>query len=447
MYIIGFLIISILMNMCTKINTKTNPHSFRWELRDPNAAVGGNLFGAITIILPNGNIVVSSTLNSRWAVYIYNPYNKKLIGGIYGDTGAASQITGITALPNNNFVIASLYDDVNDVVNAGSVRLINGDTGAQIGTTIAGDKADDYLGFTSITALPNNNFVIASRNDDVNGVVDAGSVMLINGDTGAQIGTIAGDNGQDYLGSSSITALPNNNFVIASRNDDVNGVVDAGSVMLINGDTGTQIGTIAGDNGQDYFGSSSITALPNNNFVIASASDDVNDEFNAGSVRLINGDTGTQIGTTIVGNKAYDYLGSSITALPNNNFVIASASDDVNDLVNAGSVRLINGDTGAQIGTTIAGNKADDYLGSSSITALPNNNFVIASPNDDVNDVVNAGSVRQIDTTGTQVRLIVGAVTNDMSGVSIIATPVANFYIISNKKKFVDSGSVSVFDL
>ena len=181
--------------------------------------------------------------------------------------------------------------------------------------------------------------------------------------------------------------------------------------------------------------------------MIASASDDVNDEFNAGSVRLINGDTGTQIGTTIVGNKAYDYLGSSITALPNNNFVIASASDDVNDLVNAGSVRLINGDTGAQIGTTIAGNKADDYLGSSSITALPNNNFVIASPNDDVNDVVNAGSVRQIDTTGTQVRLIVGAVTNDMSGVSIIATPVANFYIISNKKKFVDSGSVSVFDL
>ena len=172
MYIIGFLIISILMNMCTKINTKTNPHSFRWELRDPNAAVGGNLFGAITIILPNGNIVVSSTLNSRWAVYIYNPYNKKLIGGIYGDTGAASQITGITALPNNNFVIASPNDDVNDVVNAGSVRQID-TTGTQV-RLIVGAVTNDMSG-VSIIATPVANFYIISNKKKF---VDSGSVSV-----------------------------------------------------------------------------------------------------------------------------------------------------------------------------------------------------------------------------------------------------------------------------
>ena len=277
----------------------STPTVASFELLDPNAAAN-NQFGYSTVILANGNIVVASPFDDTFAadagaVHLYNPFTKTVIASFYGDT-VSDYLggTSVTALGNNNFVIASANDEVNSVSNAGSVMLINGATGAQIGTTIAGDTAYDFLGLSSVTALGNNNFVIASRRDDVNSVSDAGSVMLVSGPTGAQIcTTLAGDTEDDLLGLSGVTALGNNNFVIASRNYDVNSVTLAGSVMLINGVTGAQIGTtLAGDTASDQLGENGVTALGNNNFVIASAYDDVNSVTNAGSVMLINGATG-----------------------------------------------------------------------------------------------------------------------------------------------------------
>ena len=549
------------------------------ELLDPNAAAN-NEFGSTTVTLANGNIVVASPFDdtvasNAGAVHLYNPFTKTVIASFYGDDaddnigllyqGMSGSKFGIIALANNNFVIASANDDVNSVSNAGSVMLVNGATGAQIGTTLAGNTANDKLGMSSVTALGNNNFVIASMyDDDGASVTDAGSVMLINGATGVQIGTtLAGNAAYDQLGQSSVTALGNNNFVIASRFDDdgtvspsvvnagsvmlINGAtgvqigttlvgnrendclgmssvtalgnnnfviasssdddgtttVDAGSVMLINGATGVQIGTtLVGDTAYDILGSSSVTALGNNNFVIASAydddgggdagsvmlingatgalirthvgdtvldnlggtsvtalgnnnfviasaNDDVNSVSNAGSVMLVNGATGAQIGTTLAGDTAQDKLGgSSVTALGNNNFVIASMNDDVNSVTDAGSVMLINGATGVQIGTTLAGNTANDKLGMSSVTALGNNNFVIASRDDDVNGVTNAGSIRQIDTTGTQVSIIAGAATNDMNSISVTNASAHNFYVVSLSKfdnySLTDSGFATV---
>jgi len=409
--------------------------------------------------LGNNNFVIASSaddvnsVTDAGSVMLINGATGAQIGTTLAGNAANDNLgrSSVTALGNNNFVIASPYDDVNSVTDAGSVMLVNGATGAQIGTTIAGDTANDFLGYSGVTALGNNNFVIASSADDVNSVVNAGSVMLVNGATGAQIGTtIAGDTAQDSLGRSGVTALGNNNFVIASSVDDVNSVVNAGSVMLINGATGAQIGsTLAGDATSDQLGVSSVTGLGNNNFVIASHLDNVNSVTDAGSVMLINGATGAQIGTTIAGDTAQDSLGySSVTALGNNNFVIASSVDDVNSVVNPGSVMLINGATGAQIGTTLAGNAANDNLGRSSVTALGNNNFVIASRYDDVNGVTDAGSIRQIDTTGTQVSIIAGAATNDMSNISVTDASAHNFYVVSLSKfdnnSMTDSGFATV---
>ena len=540
------------------------------ELLDPTIAAG-NKFGSLTVILANGNIVVtspedSSVASNSGAVHLYDPYKKILIKSIYGDNandflgqtsitaltnnnfviaskldgvggvsgvGSVMLINGATgsqigstfvgntasdqlgfsikALPNNNFVIASPYDDVGagpSVVNAGSVILVSGTTGAQIGSTFAGNATNDYLGNGGVTALTNNNFVINSPSDDV-GVSDAGSVMLINGATGAQIGsTLAGNASGDQLGASGITALTNNNFVIASYLDDIvlfggfSSVVDGGSVMLINGATGAQIGsTFAGNATNDYLGRSSVTALTNNNFVIASAYDDVG-VSNAGSVMLINGATGAQIGSTLAGNATNDYLGFSgitaltnnnfviaspyddvgvsdagsvmlvngatgaligtivgdtasdqlgysfITALTNNNFVIASENDNVGGITDAGSVMLINGATGAQIGSTLAGNTASDKLGFTGVAKLNNNHFVVASRYDNVDSVTDAGSIRQIDTSGSQVKLISGTTTDDMSSVGISTTSAANFYVVRllnfDKSSYTNSGFATV---
>jgi len=328
------------------------------------------------------------------------------------------------------------------------VMLINGTTGAPIGSTIAGDNVGDQLGSGSVTALSNGNFVIASPSDDVGGVVDAGSVKLFNGTTGAPIGsTIAGDNANDVLGSD-VTALPNGNFVIVLPGDDVGGVVNAGSVKLINGTTGAPIGsTIAGDTVGDSLGSGGVTALSNGNFVIASRNDDVGGVVDAGSVMLINGTTGAPIGSTIVGDNAGDQLGlGGATALSNGNFAIASHNDDVGGMVNAGSVMLINGTTGAPIGSTIAGDNAGDFLGFGGVTALSNANFVIVSPLDDVGGVADAGSVMLINgTTGAPIgSTIAGVVSGDVDQATVAGSATGNFFVLGlpawDKNGLGDSG-------
>jgi hypothetical protein len=411
--------------------------------------------------LANGNIVVSNPGDSsrffkNGAVHLYSQFSATPIASIYGNAGGdLLGSSGITALGNNNYVIASTFDNVNGLVDAGSVRLMDGNTGTQIGAALAGDVGNDRLGSSGITVLGNNNYVIASSSDDENGLVDAGSVRLVNGSTGAQIGAaLAGDMGNDRLGISGITALGNNHYVIASSSDDENGLVDAGSVRLVNGSTGAQIGAaLAGDMGNDRLGISGITALGNNHYVIASSSDDENGLVDAGSVRLVDGNTGVQIGVALAGDVADDALGvSRITALGNNNYVIASALDDENGIVDAGSVRLVDGNTGAQIGAALAGDGAGDLLGGSGITALGNNNYVIISVFDNENGIVDAGSVRLVNgSTGVQVgATFAGDEVNDRFGVSGVTALGNNNYVIASGADAVNgianAGSVRLVD-
>ncbi len=192
-------------------------------------------------------------------------------------------------MANNNYVIVSSEDDVAGIANAGSVRLVSGSTGAQIGAAIVGDNPGDYSGSNGITALANNNFVIASRLDNVAGIFSAGSVRLVNGSTAVQIGVmIVGDNFGDSIGISGITALANNNFVIASRFDDVAGLTDAGSIRLVDGNTGAQIGDVVVGSVKNDMQGVSITVPANENYyILALPNADNNGSVDSGLVRLI----------------------------------------------------------------------------------------------------------------------------------------------------------------
>ena len=426
------------------------------ELLDPTPGASDE-FGSIVVQLSNGNIVVSDPNDSsiaanNGAVHLYSPFSTTPIASIYGDV-AGDQLgnNGITALGNNNYVVVSSNDDEGGIVDAGSVRLVDGSTGIQIGAELVGDMANDRLGNGGVAALGNNNYVIASPFDDEGGITNAGSVRLANGTTGAQIGAaLVGDVTNDQLSGNGITALGNNNYVIASRNDDEGGILQAGSVRLVDGGTGVPIGTaLVGDVAFDQLGGSGITALSNNNYVIASGFDDEGGIVNSGSVRLVNGSTGVQIGTALVGDVASDRLGvSGTTALGNNNYVIASFDDDEGGVVDAGSVRLINGSTGVQIGAALVGDVADDQLGNNGITALSNNNYVIASPSDDEGGIVDSGSVRLVDgTTGTQIgAALIGDTASDQLGDGGVTALSNNNYIIvspsDDEGGIVDAGSV-----
>lgn len=424
--------------------------------------IANDQLGVRITALANNNYVITSTLDNEGG--ITNASSVRLVDGTTGvqiGSTIAGDVTGdqlgsksIIALANNNYVIVSPYDDEGGIVDAGSVQLVNGITGAQIGGTIAGDVASDRLGFSGITPLANNNYVIASPNDDEGGIVDAGSVQLVNGTTGAQIGsTLAGDVASDWLGNKSITALANNNYVIASEVDDEGGIVNAGSVRLVDGTTGAQIGsTLAGDVTDDRLGNNGITALANNNYVIASPGDDEGGIANAGSVRLVNGTTGIQIGSTLAGDVTNDALGSSVTALGNNNYVAASYVDDVGVIIDAGSVRLMDGTTGVQIGSTIAGDVASDALGYSGITALANNNYVIASSVDNESGNTSAGSVRLVNgTTGVQIgSTIAGDVAFDKLGSNGVTALSNNNFVIASQYDqeggIFSAGSVRLVD-
>lgn len=356
----------------------------------------------------------------------------------------------VVILANGNIVVSD-PNDSSVAANNGAVHLYNPVTQMLI-ASIYGDNANDQIGFGSITALANNNFVIASPLDTVSGTAAAGSVRLINGASGDQVGaTIAGDDAGDRLGRGGITALTNNNFVIASWFDTVSGIVAAGSVRLVDGATGAPIGVaIAGDNPGDSIGVDGAIALANGNYVIGSPSDDVGLVDN-GSVRLVNGATGAQIGATIAGDNPGDGFGF-ITALANDNFVIAAPSDNAGATDN-GSVRLVDGTTGVEIpGGLIVGDGGNDGLGF--VTALANSNYAISAYADDgsLGPEINVGTLRLADgANGTQIGIAIeGDKTNDQLGLGdTIALANNNFVFasfIDDVGGVVDAGSVRLAD-
>ena len=75
--------------------------------------------------------------------------------------------------------------------------------------------ANNRFGYITRT-LANGNIVVANPLDDTV-ATNAGAVHLYNPFTKAVIASFYGDNANDQLGESSVTALGNNNFVIASH--------------------------------------------------------------------------------------------------------------------------------------------------------------------------------------------------------------------------------------
>ena len=388
------------------------------ELVDPTPGEGDN-FGTVVEVLDNGNIVVTDPFDSsieenNGAVHFYSSAGA-LIRSVYGNS-VNDQLGsgGVVVLSNGNYVIVSELDDENNIVDGGSVRLFNGEDGTPIQTVLGNadtiNFGSDGFGRITVKALTNGNFVIgAARDSSV--VAGGGSVRLINGDTGAQIGqAIEGDQVEDFLSrgvgdASGIVALANGNYVIASNFDDVGGIVNSGSVRLINGDTGQAIGdVIAGDTENDFY-SENVIPLATGDFIVAATNDDEDTLTNSGTVFLVDGENGAIISNILNGDNSQDFIGRAVSVLPNGNFVVGSSLDDVNGIPDVGTVALFDGLNFMQIGMTLVGDDSMDSLSSGGgIVPLPNNNYVVITTSDDVNGILDAGSIMLFDgTTGEQI--------------------------------------------
>jgi len=105
---------------------------------------------------------------------------------------------------------------------------------------------------------------------------------------------------------------------------------------------------------------------------------------NAGAVTWCSGNSGCigEISSTngVVGLTSNDFSGGNIVALTNGNFLIAAGYMDLDGITDGGAVRWCSGTLGCigaiSSSNAIVGSTANDYLGSS-VSALSNGDFVV----------------------------------------------------------------------
>jgi hypothetical protein len=202
--------------------------------------------------------------------------------------------SSIVALPNGNFVVNSGKWNG----NRGAVTWVDGIKGisdtVSAANSLIGDNVNDYVG-TGITVLPNGNYVVLSANwRGTYGAVTFGNGTVgINGvlsSANSLVGSYPNDRvgvGNNLRGP---TVLSNGNYVVNSPN--WNG--DRGAVTWASGATGVSgeinaLNSLIGTTPIDLVGSGSLNtlgviALSNNNYAVLSPSWNNGSVVNAGAV-------------------------------------------------------------------------------------------------------------------------------------------------------------------
>ncbi|WP_426193946.1 YDG domain-containing protein [Massilia sp. DWR3-1-1] len=299
-----------------------------------------------------GKVVVWSEQNTVFGGAI------SATGGATGGDGGVMEVSGKQTLHFGGTADAHAVRGV-----AGSLLLdpkdiyIDADLTGQLELRDPHSSAGGTFGATS-TALSSISggvasatgyLVVTNPTDDL-GASSAGAAYLFRQSDQALISTLYGSNANDRVGSSGTISLTNGNFVVSSPNWGTG----RGAVTFGNGSTGwggtptvvsssnSLVGTLtshtntANATTSDSVGANATTVLPNGNYLVGSASwGDMR-----GALTLGNGSTGTSgvisssnslVGSTASSSlstdgykqyKAGDVVGSSISVLPNGNFVM-----------------------------------------------------------------------------------------------------------------------------
>lgn len=285
-----------------------------------------------------------------------------------------------------------------------SVSLVSGTDASEI-VTLGGRGRFAFFGNRALVELegPNRgNFVISSPSDDAEGIVDAGSAVLANGQTGATIARFAGDDRSDFLGDE-VEALSNGNFIVMSEFSIVNGFRNAGSVLLVDGATGAEIGRYEGEAENERVGSRS-ALLPNGDFVLGVRSRD-GDVADEGVVLLINGANGDVIAEIRGGEVGATSLGNELAALDNGNFVVGATQSDSAGLTNNGFIGLFDG--AGNLLASVVGDDDGDGFGQI-VLPLENGRFAVSNPDDNIDGLDAVGSFILFDSSGNEVARLTG---------------------------------------
>ena len=405
-----------------------------------NSLVGGNYgdkVGTSSMPLSNGNYVVTSV---DWKNGTANPAAGAVtwgngMSGVSGVVNSSNSLVGSQAndrvgrggvkeLTNGNYVVSSYLWKNGTNANAGAVTWGSGTSGVSgvvdSSNSLVGSQANDYVGgganyIDGVTVLTNGNYVVSSANWANGTLSGAGAVTWGSGTSGVKgvvdsSNSLVGSHVKDYVGGSvygmggrsdGVIALTNGNYVVSSSNW-TNGMLSgAGAVTWGNGTSGVSgvvdsSNSLVGSHAKDYVGGSSggisdrVTALTNGNYVVRSSYWANGTLTGAGAVTWGNGTSGVSgvidSSNSLVGSHTNDHVGKDgITALPNGNYVVRSSTWANGMNSNAGAVTWGSGTSGVSgavsISNSLVGSQANDYVGSSGITVLPNGNYVVSSEN------------------------------------------------------------------
>lgn len=393
-----------------------------------NDAIGG--YEGVTA-LPNGHyVVVSSSWSNAGAASAGAVTWGNGNGGTVGAVSPANSLVGtepmdfvgndqdwfsnIAILPNGNYVVTSWYWHHGSRTNAGAVTWGNGEGGtvgpvsasnSLLGTT---DCSSDTGAYSQITVLTNGNYVVSSPCWDNGGMADVGASTWVDGSQpfGGEVSasnSLIGTQSSDRVGSLRATPLTNGNFVVRSWHWQSG----TGATTWGDGSTGMPVGAVSISNSLtgsipgDYFGGRTV-ALSNGHYVAGGWNWHNSSGMSVGVVTWGNGNGGTvgavSEANSLVGGTQGDAIGfRGIAALPNGNYVVASPYWSNGSLQSVGAVTLLDGSGPISAVVTaensLIGDQANDLVGNGGIHVLTNGAFVISSPEWNFGGIVNAGIV------------------------------------------------------
>ena len=321
----------------------------QYEFIDPNVGQG-YLYGNQTLALSTGNVVVTKPLDNFYAgaggaVYLFNGVTGALISSLTGFSFNDQVGHSVSALTGNgNFVVLSPFWNLPaGASQVGAATLVNGVTGltgiVSASNSLIGSLPNDEVGSGSILALTNGNYVVLSPYWRGGSSRGQGAATFGNGETGI-VGTVSSDNqsGGTLSGESPVgkpVALANGNYAVVSPSWNNN----IGAVTWIDGTNGFIPGTDPPGSG--------------------------------GTITFENSLTGSSFG---------DMIGSAgILQLTNGNYVVLSPywNGNVGAATWVDGSMEVNGVVG--LSNSLVGSVAGDKIGTYGL-ALTNGNYAVLSP-------------------------------------------------------------------
>jgi hypothetical protein len=354
---------------------------------------GSQRFGARVLVLPNGNLAVNDPAGAG-AVHLYRP-DLSPIATLRGTSPTdAIGSGGLVGLGDGHFVVISPeWRDAAGLRKA-AVTWVDGTTGLDGEVSPQNSIIDDTpaIGELTVVPLPTGRYlVVSARWNNVGAVrlAQAGGVSV--GPTSAANALVGSANGDVPV----VHVLANGNYVVAIATWSQG----TGAVAWCPGTTGCigaidAVDALVGSTSGDRVGQQ-VAILANGHYVVGSPQwDRVTPQgtlFDAGAATWCSGAVGCrgQVTTanSLVGNSAFDRVGTRIEPLVNGNYVVSSPEVSAPSLAGpqpgAGATTWAHGETGlvgvVGPGNSVMGSVRDSRIGLR-IVALTNGHYVILSP-------------------------------------------------------------------